>query len=225
MNQVSMSRVNLNHTEARFARPTRRSGKRGNDGFDTVDGECLRHRIVICERQCARGNDIVPAPLTYGDRSVGFPRSVGAGLAPGMTQLHSSHPALLMNKPDDPSQRLNVIVRPDTQVLRTNPALGENCSGFGEHQSSTADSTAAQMHEMPVVRVSISAGILAHRRDKYAVRKRNIPNCERIEQMSHDVVCYLETNTVLTPAIRLYESMGFKPIDPIRLHTREPMCI
>jgi putative acetyltransferase len=28
---------------------------------------------------------------------------------------------------------------------------------------------------------------------------------------------YLETNHVLTPAIRLYESMGFKHIDPSRI--------
>jgi hypothetical protein len=41
------------------------------------------------------------------------------------------------------------------------------------------------MHEMPVVRVSVRAGVLAHRRNKYAVRKRNIPNRERIKQVSH----------------------------------------
>src|SRR5258708_18069239 len=38
---------------------------------------------------------------------------------------------------------------------------------------------------MPVVRVSVRAGVLAHRRNKYAVRKGNIPNRERIKQMSH----------------------------------------
>ncbi len=38
---------------------------------------------------------------------------------------------------------------------------------------------------MPVVRVSVSAGVLAHRRNKYAVRKRHIPNRERIKQVSH----------------------------------------
>src|SRR6266851_2326754 len=101
-----------------------------------------------------------------------------------------------MNKPDDSSQRLNVPVHPDAQVVRTNPALGKNCSGFGEHQSSAAYRAAAEVHEMPVIRVSVSAGVLAHGRNKYAVRKRNIPNRERIKQVSHRVVHFLSQPTV-----------------------------
>jgi hypothetical protein len=93
-----------------------------------------------------------------------------------------------MNKPDDSSQRLNVTVLPDAQVLRTNPALGKNRRGFGKHQSSTAHCPAAEMYKMPVVHVPVSAGVLAHRRNKYTVRKRNIPNRERIKQVSHGVV-------------------------------------
>jgi hypothetical protein len=115
-------------------------------------------------------------------------KPVSAGLATGVRQLHSSHGPLLMNKPDDSSQRLNVRVHPDTQVLRTNPALGKNRSGFGKHQSSTANRAAAQMNEMPVVRVSVIAGVLAHRRNKYTVPKRNIPDRERIKQVIHGVV-------------------------------------
>src|SRR6266852_2698497 len=92
-----------------------------------------------------------------------------------------------MNEADDSRQRLNVIVHPDAQVLRTDPSLGKNCSCFRQHQSSAAYCPAAEMHEMPVVRVSASAGVLAHRRNKYAVRKRNIPNRERVKQVSHGV--------------------------------------
>src|SRR6266853_310277 len=92
-----------------------------------------------------------------------------------------------MDKPDDSRQRLNMIVHPDTQVLRTDPALGKNCGCFRKHQSSTAYCPTAKMHNMPVVRISVSAGLLAHRRNKYAVCKRNIPNRERIKQMSHRV--------------------------------------
>src|SRR6266436_1085570 len=158
MNQVSMSGVNLNDSKAGFAGTTRGGGKSRNGVLNTVDRERLRHRIVIGERQCARSNDIPPS-TTFGDRSVACPRPVGAGLATGMRQLHPSHAALLMNKPDDSSQRLNVIVHPDTQVVRTDTALGKNCSCFGKHQSSTAYRAAAQMYEMPVVHVSVSAGV------------------------------------------------------------------
>src|SRR5258708_26889505 len=104
-----------------------------------------------------------------------------------MRQLHSSHTALFMNKAHNSRQRLNVIVHPDAQVLRTDPSLGKNCSCFRQYQSSAAYRPAAEMHEMPVVRVSVSTGVLAHRRNKYAVHKRNIPNRERVKQVSHGV--------------------------------------
>src|SRR5258706_9310908 len=90
-----------------------------------------------------------------------------------------------MNKSCDSGQRLNVLVHPNAQVVRTNSALGKNCSGFGKHKSSAAYCAAAEMHEMPVICVPVGAGILAHRRNKYAVCKRNIPNRERIKQVSH----------------------------------------
>src|ERR1700675_4415976 len=90
-----------------------------------------------------------------------------------------------MNEPDDSSQWCNVIVHPDAQVLRTNAAFGKNCSCFSEHQSSAAYCPAAEMHEMPVVRVSIGAAVLAHGRNKYTVRKRKISNRKRIKQVSH----------------------------------------
>src|SRR5260370_20770671 len=41
------------------------------------------------------------------------------------------------------------------------------------------------MHEMPVDRESVRAGVLAHRRNKYAVSKSNIPNRQGIKQVRH----------------------------------------
>src|SRR6266403_1959534 len=163
-----MSGVNLNNTEARFAGTTCGGGKRGNDVLNAIDRKRSRHRIAISERQRARRNDIAPTPFALRNRSVACPRRVSARLATGMRQLHPSHAAFLMNKPDDSSQRVNVIIHPDAQVLRTDPALGKNGRCFGKHQASTAYCPAAQMHEMPVARVPVRAGVLAHRRNKYA---------------------------------------------------------
>src|ERR1700675_3483895 len=103
MNQVSMSGVNLDDTEARFAGTARGSGKSRNDVLDTIDRERLRHRIALRETQCAGRNDIVPTPVTFRNPSVTSPRCVRAGLAPGMRQLHPSHTALLMNELHDAS--------------------------------------------------------------------------------------------------------------------------
>src|SRR5260370_2030392 len=182
-----MSGVNLNNTEARFTGTACGGGKSRNDVLNTIDRERSGHRIVIGKGQCARGNDIVPTSTTFGDHSVARPRRISAGLATGVRQLNPGHASLLMNKPDDSSQRLNVIIHPDAQVLGTNPTFGKHSSRFGKHQSSTADCPAAQMREMPVVRVSVRAGVLAHRRNKYAVCKRNVPNREEIKQVSHRV--------------------------------------
>jgi hypothetical protein len=41
-----------------------------------------------------------------------------------MRQLHAGDTALLMNETDNPSQRFNVSVAPDTKVLRTDAAIG-----------------------------------------------------------------------------------------------------
>ena len=105
-----------------------------------------------------------------------LPWPVGTGFASGMCQLHAGYTALLVNEADDPGQRRNVIVTPDTQVLRTDAAFGNNGSCFGEHQSGPAHGAAAQMYEMPVVGVPVGTGVLAHRRDEQTVRKSKISN-------------------------------------------------
>src|ERR1700726_267906 len=43
------------------------------------------------------------------------------------------------------------------------------------------------MHEVPVARVSVCAGVLAHGRNKYSIRERNVANRKRIKQASHSV--------------------------------------
>ena len=65
-----MSSVNFRHTEACFAGATCRGGESGNNVMNTVDGERLRHWIVIGKSQRARSHDIGPAPIALGD---GFP--------------------------------------------------------------------------------------------------------------------------------------------------------
>src|SRR5260370_41960734 len=116
MNQVSMSTVNLDDTEARFTGTTCGGAKSRNDALNTVARERPGHRIAIGESQCARRHDILPTPFTVGHRSVACPRRVRAGLAAGMRQLNPSHAALLLNKPHDSSHRFNVIIHPDAQA-------------------------------------------------------------------------------------------------------------
>src|ERR1700731_3744548 len=187
MNVVAMSSMNLNHPEARFAGATCRVRESSNYFLNAIRGEGLRHGIAIRESNCARGHDILPAPLVFRNRSLTFPRPIGTGLASRMRQLHSGDTALFMNETDDPSQRFNVSVTPDTKVLWTDAAFGKNGRCLSQHQPSAAHRPAAQMDEMPIVGVAIAAGVLTHRRNEHAIGKLEISNRERIKKVSHSV--------------------------------------
>jgi len=84
-------------------------------------------------------------------------------LRPACAQLHTSDTALLVDEANNTSQRLDVIVFPDTKVLWANAPFGENGRRFGHHKAGSADSTAAQVHEVPIRRITVGAGVLAHR--------------------------------------------------------------
>ena len=99
-----------------------------------------------------------------------------AGFASCMRQLHSGDATLLMNEANNSRQWFNVVVAPDAEILRTDSRLGQNRRCFGKYQPSSTDGAAAQMDEMPVVRKSLVARILAHGRDKHAVGKVNVSN-------------------------------------------------
>jgi hypothetical protein len=63
---------------------------------------------------------------------------------------------------------------------------GKTAVASGHDQSCATDGATTEMHEMPVVRQPVSAGVLTHRRDKDAVDEFDIANRERIEQVSHE---------------------------------------
>src|ERR1035438_9732045 len=119
MEQVSVSSVNLEDPESSLPCAMRRRGEARDDVIDSVDKERLRQRVVIRETKSARSNDILPSSGTLGDHSLSVRRAVRARLAASMRQLHSGDAALLMDEADDPRQWLDVIVHPDTKILRT----------------------------------------------------------------------------------------------------------
>jgi hypothetical protein len=62
-----------------------------------------------------------------------------------------------MNETDNASERLDVLVVPDSKVLWTDSALRQNSRRLGEDQSSSAHCATAEMNKMPVVNESIGA--------------------------------------------------------------------
>src|SRR4051794_16254075 len=90
-----------------------------------------------------------------------------------------------MNKPRNSAEHLDVVIRPDAEIERTDSSLGKNCGCLSEYQAGTAYRAAAKMNEMPFVSVSVRTRILTHRGDEHAIREFHFPNPERIKQAGH----------------------------------------
>src|SRR2546425_11050342 len=73
-------------------------------------------------------------------------------------------------------------------ILRTDARFGEHRRRLYHHESGATDCAAPQMDKMPVVRVAIHAGVLAHRRDDDAVAQGHVAKLERVEQTRHGVL-------------------------------------
>ena len=74
-----------------------------------------------------------------------------------------------------------MIVTPNPEILRTDAAFGKDRCCFRQHEPRAADSAAAQMDKMPIVRKAIHARVLAHRRDEHPIGKFYFSNRERIK--------------------------------------------
>src|SRR5213594_2916942 len=90
-----------------------------------------------------------------------------------------------MDKINDSTQHLDVLVVPDAEILRTDASLGKNGRCLSQDQSGATHRATPEMNEMPVVRESVVARILTHWRDEHPIGKLQISNRERIKQAGH----------------------------------------
>ena len=203
-----MGGVNLDHTEARLAGASRRLGKGGDGVADAVRRQGRRHRVVAGKCDGAGRHDVGPAAVRHGNGAIPAPRPAGAGLAAGVRQLDAGDAAVFVDEPDDPRQRLDVVVGPDAEVLRADAALGGHRRGFRHHQAGAAHRAAAEMHEMPVVGEPVDARVLAHRRHEDAIGEGHGADRQRIEQVWHGCGSSSRPIAVRLPAARLQGWLG-----------------
>jgi hypothetical protein len=76
---------------------------------------------------------------------------------------------LILDETENPRQHRNVIVRPNPQILRTDSCFRKHGRGLGHHHRGATHGAASQMHEVPIVRESVRARILAHRGNADAI--------------------------------------------------------
>ena len=138
MNQISVSRMNLNHPKPGFAGPTCSLPESRDDRANFFLGCGHGNGVMIGKSDGARSNDFVPSTLGFGNLALALPWPVGTCFASSMRQLHACNAPLLMNETHDPGQRFDVIVSPDPKVLRTDTAFGEHSRRLGKHKSSAA---------------------------------------------------------------------------------------
>ena len=178
-----MSSVQLQSPEPRAKRPLRGVAECPHDPGNASRIEVLGHGVLGTKRDPARRQDRTKAALlTRGEDAAPFPRLLRGRLAPGMRKLHPRRSSLCLDEAGDPRQRFDVLVLPDAQILRRDPALRSHRARLGEHQPGTTHRPGAEVHEMPIVRESVLARVLAHRRDDDPVAEDHVAELQRVEE-------------------------------------------
>jgi hypothetical protein len=158
------------------------------DGSANLNGcELLRDLISVGEGDCTRCVDRGPSPLFWADGLAASPGRRGAGFTSGMRELGARDGALAFDECRNAGEEFDVLVFPNSEILGTDPAFGDNRIGFRKNDCCAAHRAAAEMNEMPVVGKAVSTRVLAHRRNDDAVGNRETTNGERFEQMRHKV--------------------------------------
>src|ERR1700676_3165375 len=146
--------MDLDYSSARLARPPRRIRKSSDDTRDSLFIEWLGREITVGKGNRTRSEYRPPAPLRLRDSFAAIPWRRSARFAAGMGELHSGHCSLFFDKAENVRKHRDVVVRPNPQILRTDPRFRQYRRRLGEDNRRSAHSSAAQMYEMPVVRVS-----------------------------------------------------------------------
>jgi hypothetical protein len=152
-----MGGVDFHHLETRLQCALGRGHKRGHHALDLVLAQLARRGVLRVEGDF-RWADRLPATLFELDAALlAQPGAIGAGLASGVGQLDAGHGALSGDEAGDALQRGDLFVVPQAKVFGGNAAIGGDRDGFADHQARATDSTAAQVHQVPVVGQAVAA--------------------------------------------------------------------
>ena len=173
MQQVPVRRVDLDDASACRQHAPGGTGKRVDDLAEAAGIERLGRLVPAVEGRRAGARDWRPATAFDGERPAALEGGRRARLASRVRELHAWNGALRRDEAEDAREHLDVRVLPDSEVVRTDPAVGEYGSRLGQHGPCAANRPAAEVDEMPVAREPVDARVLAHRRDDNAVAERD----------------------------------------------------
>ena len=88
-----------------------------------------------------------------------------------------------MDEAGDPRKRFHMLVAPYSHVPRRDPSRGGDGRRLHHDESDSADRPASEMDEVPVVRQTVNRTVLAHRRHRDPIAKRDVPDRQRTEHV------------------------------------------
>jgi hypothetical protein len=175
MEQIPMRGMKLNRVEADRGSTFPRVAERLLDAVNPIAIERPRHSVVLTKRNLRGRHDVSPSAVGLSHQMCLMPRRSHAAFSPRMSQLYSGGRPVFMKERDDPTEPLNMIVRPYTHILRRDAALRQYSSCLGENEAGATDRSRCKMNEVPVVRETIHRGVLTHGRHNHAIGQRYVP--------------------------------------------------
>ena len=150
--------MQLDQIETRLQSPLGGPGKRPDNRLYTRNVQRHGRSVVFRKRHCTGGHHVLPPAFTRGQIPLlRSPWARHAGFAPRVRQLHTSACTLPMKEGNDAFQPGDVIVLPQSQILRRNPPFGQHCRCLRKNQPRPTDGTASQVDQVPVIAESVLA--------------------------------------------------------------------
>ena len=181
VDEIAMGKVQFDQIDADFARAPRRVAPCRLHALDPLDVHDRRWRMHIIA--VIRRRDRCPSALLRRHRPADHERRQDGRLAAGMRELHAEfRGAELTIETNDMSERLLVRIRVEAQAHGRNaPGRLDRCS-LGDREPKIGQRVGAEMNGVPLARMAILRGILAHRREHDPVVQRQSSQRDGREQ-------------------------------------------
>ena len=179
--QVAVRGVDLHSVEPRDLRAAGGGGKGAHHAAQFVGAHHRRGGEEVVKAVLVRPDDL-PAAQLGGHRAFAAPGGVGARFAPGVRELHPNVSAVLVHEISDVTQRHDLAVVPQAQVLGADAALGRDGGGLGQNQSRPAERVLAEVHEVKFVGNAVGCRVGAHGRDDHPVGQFQAAKFKRRKQ-------------------------------------------
>ena len=93
-----------------------------------------------------------------------------------MGDLNTRNRSLSADEPRDSGEGFDVIILPDAHITGRDAARCLHCGGFDKDCGCAANSTAAQVNQVPIGGKAIVTGVLAHRGNNHTASEFHIAN-------------------------------------------------